>query len=62
MEKQGAQKWIIHKHEKSLEELVAENNSGKEFIYLSPDAEEELQEVNPEQCIYVIGGIGFLLH
>jgi Trm5-related predicted tRNA methylase len=45
-----------------LEELVQANTSGKEFIYLSPDAEEELQEVDPENCIYIIGGkLSYLL-
>lgn len=28
----------------------------REFIYLSPDADEDLEEVDPAKYIYIIGG------
>ena len=56
MEKQGSTNWLVHKHEDSLEDIVRNNLSQKEFIYLSPDADEELDSVDPQKFIYIVGG------
>jgi Trm5-related predicted tRNA methylase len=32
------------------------HTSKKEFIYLSPDADEEVNDVDPEKFIFVVGG------
>lgn len=56
MEKQGAISWPVHKHEEAIEDIVRSSKFTKEFIYLSPDAEDELDTVDPEKFIYIIGG------
>lgn len=39
-------------HEASIDELYEQ----QEIVYLSPDAEDVLHELDPS-CVYVIGGI-----
>ncbi|CAD8118354.1 unnamed protein product [Paramecium sonneborni] len=59
LEKQGLQKWPVYHYELGLEELIQQNQEKgikKEFIYLSPDADTYLESVDPEQCIYIVGG------
>ena len=56
LNKNNADKWYVHYDKKPfylIEELI---NLKKEFIYLSPDAEEELENVS-EDKIYIIGGL-----
>ena len=56
LNKNNADKWRVHYDEKPfylIEELI---NLKKEFIYLSPDAEEDLEDVY-EDKIYIIGGL-----
>ena len=56
LNKNGAEKWKVHYHNSPfylIEELIKLN---KEFVYLTPDAEEELENVS-EDKIYIIGGI-----
>lgn len=51
-----AERWSVHYYDKPfylVEELI---NLNKEFVYLSPNAEEELEDVNENQ-IYIIGGL-----
>ncbi|CAK64500.1 unnamed protein product (macronuclear) [Paramecium tetraurelia] len=59
LEKQGLQKWPVHHYELGLQDLIQESlekGIQKEFIYLSPDADTYLESVDPEQCIYIVGG------
>ena len=54
--KNNGDKWPVHYEEKPfylIEELI---NLKKEFIYLSPDAKEDLDDVS-EDKIYIIGGL-----
>ena len=56
LRKNNADKWSVHYDEKPfflIDELV---NKNKEFVYLSPDAEEDLDDVS-EDKIYIIGGL-----
>ena len=56
LNKNGAEKLKVHYYDSpfySVDELVKLN---KEFIYLTPDAEEDLDDVS-EDKIYIIGGI-----
>ena len=56
LNKNGAEKWKVHYHDSpfySIEELIKLN---KEFVYLTPDAEEDLENVTDDK-IYIIGGI-----
>lgn len=56
LRKNNADKWMVHYTDKSfylIDELV---NLKKEFVYLSPDAEEDLLDVS-EDKIYIIGGL-----
>ena len=56
LNKNGAEKWKVHYHDSpfySIEELIKLN---KEFVYLTPDAEEDLEDVTDDK-IYIIGGI-----
>ena len=56
LNKNNADKWYVHFDQKPfylIKELV---DLKKEFIYLSPDAEEELEDVS-EDKVYIIGGL-----
>ena len=56
LNKNNADKWYVHYNETPfylIEELV---NKNKEFIYLSPDAIDDLEDVS-EDKIYIIGGL-----
>ena len=56
LNKNGAENWKVHYHDSpfySIEELIKLN---KEFVYLTPDAEEDLENVTDDK-IYIIGGI-----
>ena len=56
LNKNGAENWKVHYHDSpfySIEELIKLN---KEFVYLTPDAEEDLEDVTDDK-IYIIGGI-----
>ena len=56
LNKNDADKWKVHYHDEPfylIDDLI---KLKKEFIYLSPDAEEELNDVS-EDKIYIIGGI-----
>ena len=56
LNKINADKWYIHSMEKPfylIDELI---KLKKEFIYLSPDAEENLEDVSDDK-IYIIGGL-----
>ena len=56
LNKNNADKWYVHYNEAPfylIEELV---NKNKEFIYLSPDAKDDLEDVS-EDKIYIIGGL-----
>lgn len=56
LNKSHAGKWHVHYEEKPfylIEELI---KLKKEFIYLSPDAHEDLEDVS-EDKIYIIGGL-----
>lgn len=56
LKKNHADKWLVHCNEKPfylIDELI---NLKKEFIYLSPDADEDLEDVT-EDKIYIIGGL-----
>ena len=56
LNKNDADKWKVHYHDEPfylIDDLI---KLKKEFVYLSPDAEEELNDVN-EDKIYIIGGI-----
>jgi len=52
LRKQGADNWHVHKHEDS----VLDNFAREELVYLSPDAKEVLETLDPTK-VYVIGGI-----
>lgn len=52
LKKIGFEKWLVHVHEESVWELFAM----EQLVVLSPDADEDLDEVR-EDCIYVIGGL-----
>ena len=54
--KNHADKWYIHFEEKPFYLIDNLVKLKKEFIYLSPDAEDELEDVS-EDKIYVIGGL-----
>ncbi len=54
--KMGYENWIIHKYKEefyNIKELLILN---KEFVYLSPDSENELNDID-ENKIYIIGGL-----
>ena len=56
LSKNNGNKWYVHYNESPfylIEELVKKN---KEFIYLSPDAMDDLEDVS-EDKIYIIGGL-----
>ena len=56
LKKNNADKWLVHCNEKPfylIDELI---NLKKEFVYLSPDADEDLDDVT-EDKIYIIGGL-----
>ena len=56
LNKNDADKWKVHYHDEPfylIDDLI---KLKKEFVYLSPDAEEELNDVS-EDKIYIIGGI-----
>lgn len=56
LKKNHADKWLVHCNEKPfylIDELI---NLKKEFVYLSPDADEDLEDVT-EDKIYIIGGL-----
>ena len=56
LNKNGAENWKVHYHDSpfySIEELIKLN---KQFVYLTPDAEEDLEDVTDDK-IYIIGGI-----
>ncbi len=36
--------------------MYSEKFKNKTMIYLSPDADQELEEVNKE-CVYIVGGL-----
>ena len=56
LNKNGAEKWKVHYYDTPFyltDELIKLN---KEFVYLTPDAEEDLEDVS-EDKIYIVGGI-----
>lgn len=56
LNKNDAEKWMVHYYETPfylIDDLI---KLKKEFVYLSPDAEEELEDVS-EDKIYIVGGI-----
>ena len=56
LNKNGAEKWKVHFYVTPFyltDELIKLN---KEFVYLTPDAEEDLEDVS-EDKIYIVGGI-----
>lgn len=44
-------------HDEDIQQIVSNYKIEKEFIYLSPDADEELEEVDPQKYAYIIGGL-----
>ena len=56
LKKNHGDKWFIHSEEKPFYLIDNLIKLKKEFIYLSPDAEEELEDVS-EDKIYIIGGL-----
>ena len=56
LNKKNAFKWCVHFNKEPFYLIPDLVNLKKEFIYLSPDAEEELEEVS-EDKIYIIGGL-----
>ncbi|KAK1948182.1 tRNA methyltransferase 10 B [Phytophthora citrophthora] len=48
----GVPSWKIGKHEDALEQIYDSN----ELVYLSPDSENVLEQLDPA-CVYVVGGI-----
>ena len=56
LNKKNAFKWCVHFNKEPFYLIPNLVNLKKEFIYLSPDAEEELEEVT-EDKIYIIGGL-----
>eukprot|EP00933_Yihiella_yeosuensis_P060878 TRINITY_DN63676_c0_g1_i1.p1 TRINITY_DN63676_c0_g1~~TRINITY_DN63676_c0_g1_i1.p1 ORF type:complete len:372 (-),score=94.89 TRINITY_DN63676_c0_g1_i1:84-1166(-) len=52
----GFQKWTLHTHEKSVWDVFPTEAKEGKLVILTPDAEEDLEEVLEEE-IYVIGGI-----
>ena len=48
----GAGHWLVNRHEEPVEEVFR----GKRLVYLSPDAEEALDEVDAD-AVYIVGGI-----
>lgn len=55
-EKIGANSWEINYSEKNFYEIEELINLNKKFIYLSPESEYDLEEVN-DNYIFVIGGL-----
>ena len=55
-EKIGANSWEINYSEKNFYEIEELLNLNKKFIYLSPESEYDLEEVN-DNYIFVIGGL-----
>ena len=56
LNKNDAEKWMVHYYETPfylIDDLI---KLKKEFVYLSPDAEEELEDIS-EDKIYIVGGI-----
>ena len=56
LKKQNADKWYIHFVEKPFFQIDELKKLNKEFVYLSPDAEEDLETVSENQ-IYIVGGL-----
>eukprot|EP00931_Biecheleriopsis_adriatica_P047525 TRINITY_DN27403_c0_g2_i1.p1 TRINITY_DN27403_c0_g2~~TRINITY_DN27403_c0_g2_i1.p1 ORF type:complete len:245 (+),score=60.14 TRINITY_DN27403_c0_g2_i1:36-737(+) len=56
LDAQGMKSWKIHLHEQSVWEVFASEAKEGQLVILTPDAEEELEEVREDE-IYVIGGI-----
>jgi tRNA (guanine9-N1)-methyltransferase len=54
LEDMGCANWFIHKYEKSLPEI--EEFTKYDLVYLSPDSENILEEVN-KNTVYIIGGL-----
>jgi len=52
LKKHGGLSWKMHFHEKPIFEMFPLET----IVYLSPDAEQELSDIQPEK-VYVIGGI-----
>lgn len=48
----GASKWPMTFHKECVEEVF----KPEEIIYFSPDAEEEIETIDPSK-VYVIGGL-----
>ena len=46
----------MHHYEEGIQDIIESKTFMKEFIYLSPDAEEYLEDVDPNTSIYVVGG------
>jgi len=55
MEAMGSQNWHARRFSQPLEEVDEIFKSGKEIVYLSPDSENILTEIN-KNTIYIIGG------
>lgn len=56
LNKKNADRWAVHYYNKPfflVDELI---NLNKEFVYLTPNAEEDLEEVS-EDKIYIVGGL-----
>ena len=52
LDKLGAHAWRVHRHPEPIERVF----EGQRLVYLTPDAEEELGELE-HACVYVVGGI-----
>lgn len=52
----NANNWYIHVEEKPFYLVESLIKLKKEFVYLSPDAEEELEDVSDDK-IYIVGGL-----
>ena len=54
LQKRGAKKWCLFVYQDDIKNIPGLEQ--KEIVYLSPDAEECLEEIN-NNCAYVIGGL-----
>jgi len=56
LESFGLPKWLVHVHKESYWEVFAAESRSGRLVVLTPDAEEDLEEVE-EGCVYVVGGL-----
>ena len=54
--KMGLSKWFIKAYQEDILEIEEFNKKKEELIYLSPDAEEELETIEKDK-VYIIGGL-----